>query len=66
MEFRWVAGIALWTFLSGPAMGPPAAKQTNQRPSPRVSSVGKRKIIRHGPQEQAPNFIRAASNVPQL
>jgi hypothetical protein len=24
MDFRWVASIALWTFLSGPAFGPPA------------------------------------------
>ncbi len=25
MQFRWVAGITLWTFFSGPAMGPPPA-----------------------------------------
>ncbi len=25
VEFRWVALIALWTFLSGPAFGPPPA-----------------------------------------
>jgi hypothetical protein len=28
MDFRWVAGIALWTFLSGPAIGPPAGAGT--------------------------------------
>jgi hypothetical protein len=32
MDFRWVAGIALWTFLSGPAIGPPAGAGINQRP----------------------------------
>jgi hypothetical protein len=42
MQFRWVAGIALWTILSGPAMygtGPaPAAKQTVSPPQKQVKS----------------------------
>ncbi len=32
MDFRWIAGIALWTFLSGPAIGPPAGAGTTRRP----------------------------------
>jgi hypothetical protein len=30
MEFRWVAAIAVWTFLSAPIMGPPASPTSTQ------------------------------------
>lgn len=29
MEFRWVAGLTLWTMLSGPILSQPAPPRTN-------------------------------------
>lgn len=50
MKFHWVAGIALWTILSGPAMygsGPaPAAKQKNASALKVVQIDSKTTIIR--------------------
>jgi len=36
MQFRWVAVITMWTFLSGPLLGPPHAPspQRDNQPSP--------------------------------
>jgi hypothetical protein len=36
MQFRWVAAITVWTFLSGPLLGPPHAPilQRDNQPSP--------------------------------
>lgn len=33
MQFRWVAGITLWTFLSGPALAPPPPPNLSQAPA---------------------------------
>jgi hypothetical protein len=38
MDFRWVAGIALWTFLSGPAIGPPAGAGVQRRSTTAVAT----------------------------
>ena len=38
MDFRWIAGIALWTFLSGPAIGPPAGAGAPHRIKPQTAS----------------------------
>ena len=49
MQFRWVVGITLWTFFSGPAAGPPPASLPPARaraatverdPSPANVAVG--------------------------
>src|SRR5262249_33623093 len=32
MDFRWVAAIALWTFLSAPIFGPATSSTTPERP----------------------------------
>jgi hypothetical protein len=45
VEFRWVAIITLWTFISGPAVGPPTAKS-----SPSCQS-GNKKVIKHTRQQ---------------
>lgn len=37
MDFRWIAAIALWTFLSGPAIGPPAGAGVPRREKPKVT-----------------------------
>jgi hypothetical protein len=36
MQFRWVAIITLWTFLTGPILGPPAGvpARSKERPAP--------------------------------
>jgi hypothetical protein len=36
MQFRWVAAITLWTFISGPVFGPPHATHS----APRRQDVG--------------------------
>jgi hypothetical protein len=40
MQFRWVAGIALWTFFSGPVFGPPTANPQQSR-KPTVTASAK-------------------------
>lgn len=59
MEFRWVAGITLWTFICGPAVGPPTARHAPLEASPRSAQVSQRKVIRHGPHASAPKSARA-------
>lgn len=49
MKFHWVAGIALWTILSGPAMygsGPAPAKKASSKPVPATAKSAK--PIPHG------------------
>jgi hypothetical protein len=41
MQFRWAAGIALWTFISGPVFGPPTANPQSSRKPGTVASTKK-------------------------
>jgi hypothetical protein len=41
MEFRWVAGLTLWTMLSGPIMSQPAPP----KPAPLQVPIGKAKPV---------------------
>jgi hypothetical protein len=63
MEFRWVAGITLWTFICGPAVGPPAARHTPLGAMSQASPPAQRKVIRHGAHEPKPKFPGSSSRV---
>ena len=39
MEFRWVAAITLWTFIAGPAFGPPPATNSPLQSQSRAAAV---------------------------
>jgi hypothetical protein len=41
MDFRWVALIALWTFLSGPIFGAPRSAQPSGKSGVAASQPGK-------------------------
>jgi len=42
MQFRWVAAITVWTFLSGPVFGPPHAPHSAPRQQNVVTSAKSR------------------------
>lgn len=67
MQFRWCAGIALWTFLSGPAMngptpskvashqaGRPSMASLQQPPPNRNSDEAKTRFLLTGRSRNAP------------
>jgi hypothetical protein len=41
MQFRWVALIALWTLISGPLFGPPAAPREKASASAKPPAASK-------------------------
>ena len=45
MQFRWVAAITVWTFLSGPVFGPPHAPHTAPRQQTVVTSATSRRSL---------------------
>jgi hypothetical protein len=46
MQFRWVAAITLWTFIVGPALGPPPANRSPLQQQSRASTAQQRKSDR--------------------
>jgi hypothetical protein len=49
MQFRWAVGIALWTLLAGPVLGPPL------RPAGTSSAAPPRPMNHHVPQPNQPH-----------
>jgi hypothetical protein len=47
MEFRWVMGITLWTFLSGPVFGPPMPHSSRSQAGP--NRVVQKEVVRPSP-----------------
>jgi hypothetical protein len=45
MQFRWVAAITVWTFLSGPVFGPPHAPHTATRQQTAAASAKPRRSL---------------------
>ncbi len=45
MQFRWVAAITVWTFLSGPVFGPPHAPHTTTRQQTVAASAKPRRNL---------------------
>jgi hypothetical protein len=43
MEFRWVAGIALWTFLSGPIFSGPIVQSAPKQPPAKTAPANPQK-----------------------
>jgi hypothetical protein len=41
MRFRWAAGIALWTFVTGPIFGPPTTSQFPYRHETRAAGLSR-------------------------
>jgi hypothetical protein len=54
MQFRWVAGITLWTFIAGPAFGPPIA---NSQPHQK-SSDSVKEWKTHAPHPKNPGHVK--------
>jgi hypothetical protein len=58
MQFRWVAGITLWTFLSAPVFGPPRATQDTKH---RRTAAAEMQRANTGPQRYVRRTAQALS-----
>ena len=64
MQFRWVAAITVWTFISGPVFGPPHASHSATRQRPVVASAKPRRSLplgqRHSTSELSSSTLRSS------
>jgi hypothetical protein len=54
MRFPWAAGIALWTFMTGPIFGPPASSQFPYQHQTRAATLVKKATPRPAPERASP------------